>query len=137
MKHKLRFLTVFLCFSMFIAKAQDRTVSGTVSSSEDESAVPGVNVVVKGTAIGTISDIDGKYSIMVPSDESILVFSYIGLGTQEIVVGVRSLIDVKMIVDMTELTEIVITAVGIEREKLIKIILKNQELAVATTTDKT
>lgn len=118
MKHKLHYLTVLLCFAMLTTKAQDRTVSGTVISSEDDSSIPGVNVVVKGTAIGTITDMDGKYSISVPSDESILVFSYIGLATQEIVVGSRSVLDLTMLSDLTELTEIVITAVGIERDKL-------------------
>ncbi|MCK5471231.1 MAG: SusC/RagA family TonB-linked outer membrane protein, partial [Cyclobacteriaceae bacterium] len=118
MKHKLHYLTVLLCFTMFTVKAQDRTVTGTVTSSEDKTAVPGVNVVVKGTAIGTITDLDGKYSIDVPSDESILVFSYIGLATQEVQVGALSIMDIAMITDLTELTQIVVTAVGIERDKL-------------------
>ncbi len=118
MKHKLHYLTVLLCLVFLSAHAQDRTVTGTVTSSEDNSVIPGVNVVVKGTAIGTITDMDGKYTISAPSDESILVFSYIGLATEEMTVGTRSVIDVSMMADLTELTEIVVTAVGIEREKL-------------------
>ena len=117
MKHKLHLLMVLLCFTFIAANAQQRTVTGTVNSSEDDSEVPGVNVVVKGTTIGTITDLDGKYSIDVPSDESILVFSYIGLTTQEVLVGSRSLVDVQMVPDLLELSEIVITAMGLEKEK--------------------
>lgn len=117
MKHKLRYLTVLLCFSMFIAKAQERTVTGTVTSSEDLETVPGVNVVVKGTTIGTITDMDGKYTIDIPSDESTLVFSYIGLTTEERTVGARSVLDVEMVPDLQELSEIVVTAMGLEKEK--------------------
>jgi len=117
MKHKLHYLTVLLCLAMFSARAQDRNVTGTVLSSEDNAAVPGVNVVVKGTSIGTITDMDGQYSIDVPSNESILVFSYIGLTTEEIVVGSRSVIDLTMLPDLQELTEIVVTAMGLEKEK--------------------
>ncbi len=118
MKHKLRNLTVLLCFTLFNVMAQERTVTGKVTADEDQSAIPGVNVVVKGTAIGTITDMDGNFSINVPSSESILVFSYIGLGTQEITVGNQSIFNIVMAADLTELTEIVVTAVGIEREKL-------------------
>ena len=102
MKHKLHYLTVVLCFTLFIAKAQDRTVTGTVSSSEDKEGVPGVNVVVKGTAIGTITDIDGKYSIAVTSNESTIVFSYIGLTTEEVIVGARSVLNVEMVSDLMQ-----------------------------------
>jgi TonB-linked SusC/RagA family outer membrane protein len=117
MKHTLHVLAMLLCFTLVSAKAQDRRVTGTVISSEDNSEVPGVNVVVKGTSIGTITDMDGKYAIDVPSNESILVFSYIGLTTEEIVVGSSSVIDVTMMPDLQELSEIVITAMGLEKEK--------------------
>ena len=117
MKHKLHYLTVLLCLVLVTAQAQERVVTGTVSSGEDASSIPGVNVVVKGTAIGTITDVDGKFTINVPSEESLLVFSYIGLATQEVVVGNRSIIDVVMTPNLTELTEIVITAMGLEKEK--------------------
>jgi len=117
MKHRIHYLTVFLCFSMFAVKAQERTVTGTVTSSEDMETVPGVNVVVKGTTIGTITDMDGKYSIDIPSDESTLVFSYIGLATEERTVGARSVLDVEMVPDLQELSEIVVTAMGLEKEK--------------------
>lgn len=117
MKHKLRLMAVLLCLSIAMAQAQDRTITGTVVSSEDNAAIPGVNVVVKNSSIGTITDLDGKYSITVSSAESIIVFSYIGRATQETQVGSRSVIDVTMIPDLQELEEIVVTAMGLEKEK--------------------
>lgn len=115
MKHKLHFLTVVLCFTTFMVNAQERPVSGKVTASDDGSPIPGVNVVVKSTAIGTITGIDGDFALNVPGNESILVFSYIGMATKEIAVGSQSIIEISMEPDVTELTEIVVTAVGIER----------------------
>jgi TonB-linked SusC/RagA family outer membrane protein len=95
--------------------AQDRTVSGRVTSTEDGSPLPGVNVVVKGTTIGTATDADGKYSLAIPSSSlgGSLVFSFIGLKTQEIPIGDRSTIDISLSLDATQLSEIVVTGVGL------------------------
>ena len=117
MKHKLHLLTVVMCFTMFVVKAQERTVTGTVTAESDGSAIPGVNVVVEGTAIGTITDVDGKYAISAPGEESVLVFSYIGMATEERLVGSQTIIDLRMVPDVTELTEIVVTALGVTRDK--------------------
>tara|TARA_R110001606_G_scaffold221776_2_gene369603 strand:+ start:27911 stop:31216 length:3306 start_codon:yes stop_codon:yes gene_type:complete len=105
--------------SVFVSEvwAQDRVVSGTITSSDDGSSLPGVNVVLKGTTVGTITDIDGNYKISVPAAGGTLVFSFIGLTTQESEIGARSVIDVAMASDVKQLTEVVVTAVGIEREK--------------------
>ncbi len=96
--------------------AQERTVTGKVTSKEDSQPLPGVNVVLKGTSVGTVTDIDGNYSILIPPN-STLVFSFIGLATQEITVGNRSVVDIQMLQDVTQLNEIVVTAAGIEREQ--------------------
>ncbi len=88
--------------------AQDRTVSGVVTSLEDNAALPGVKVVIKGATDGTTTDADGRYSLSVPSSESVLVFSFIGLRSQEVAVGNRSTVDVQMAQDMTQLSEVVI-----------------------------
>ena len=88
--------------------AQDRTVSGVVTSVEDGTPLPGVNVVIKGTTEGTSTDSDGRFSLNVPSSESVLVFSFIGLTTQEVSVGSRSIVDVQMQPDMTQLSEVVV-----------------------------
>jgi TonB-linked SusC/RagA family outer membrane protein len=98
----------------FTAMAQ-RTVTGTVAGEEDGTPVPGVNVVVKGSSTGTVTDIDGKYQIGVPEDGGTLVFSFIGLVTEEVVVGDQAIINMVMTADIKQLTEIVVTAIGEKR----------------------
>jgi hypothetical protein len=102
------FLTVFA----FSALAQ-RTVSGKVTDDNGES-LPGVNVVIKGTTTGATTDLDGNYRLTV-EDGATLVFSYVGFETQEIEVGARSIIDLTL-GGVTELQEVVVTALGIEKE---------------------
>lgn len=99
------------------ATAQDRVVSGKVTSVEDGSNLPGVNVVLKGTTNGSVTDSEGKYSVSVSGTDPILVFSFIGLATQEVVVGQRSVVDVQLQMDVKQLTEVVVTSLGMEREK--------------------
>lgn len=98
------------------ALAQDRTVTGKVASADDNSPLPGVSVIVKGSANGTATGADGAYSLKVP-DNATLVFSFIGLISQEIAVGSRTALDVQMKSDVKQLSELVVTAVGISREK--------------------
>jgi len=97
--------------------AQGRAVSGIVTSVEDGQALPGVNVVVKGTANGTVTDAEGRYSIVVPESATVLVFSFIGRESFEVEIGDRSTIDVQMTQDVKQLSEVVVTAVGIERSE--------------------
>lgn len=96
--------------------AQDRTITGRVTSAEDGGPLPGVNVLLKGTASGTATDADGKYSLVVPSSGGTLVFTFIGLESKEVEIGAQSVIDVQMSPDVKQLTEVVVTGVGI-REK--------------------
>lgn len=110
---------VLLCFSFIYASsvfAQDRMVSGKVTAAEDGSSLPGVNVVLKGTTNGVVTDFDGNYQISVPGSGT-LVFSFIGFSTQEIDVGQQAVIDVQMGMDIQQLTEVVVTAQGIERDR--------------------
>jgi TonB-linked SusC/RagA family outer membrane protein len=95
--------------------AQERTVSGTVTSVEDGSTLPGVNVLLQGTNSGVVTDIDGKYTIAVPQEGGILVFTFIGLATQEVEIGSRSTVDVQMASDVQQLSEVIVTGYGIER----------------------
>lgn len=97
------------------AFSQEATVTGTVRSAE-EGALPGVNVLIKGTARGTTTDANGRYSIQVSDDET-LVFSFIGYVQQEVPVNGRSVIDIVLESDTRQLEEVVVTAFGIEREK--------------------
>ncbi|TRX58310.1 SusC/RagA family TonB-linked outer membrane protein [Fulvivirga sp. M361] len=96
---------------------QDKVVTGTVTSQEDGIPLPGVNVLVKGTALGTITDIDGSYSISVPNTANVLIFSYIGYSREEVNIEGKSVINIAMITDVQQLSEIVVTALGFEEEK--------------------
>jgi TonB-linked SusC/RagA family outer membrane protein len=115
-----KFLLV-ICFGLTViwsdALAQERKVTGKVTATEDGAPLPGVNVVLKGSTNGTVTDVDGNYSLTVPSDGAVLLFSFIGLTSQEITVGQRGIIDVQMAQDVQQLGEVVVTAAGIEREK--------------------
>lgn len=91
---------------------QERTVSGRVISADDQQGFPGVNIVVKGTSIGTVTDADGKYTIRVASDESTLIFSAIGYATVERIVGSQSVIDQTLEIDVTTLSEVVVVGYG-------------------------
>jgi TonB-linked SusC/RagA family outer membrane protein len=109
-------LLSFLCVVAAHAWAQERSVSGKVLSAEDNVPIPGVNIVLKGTTSGTVTDSNGAYTISVPADGGTLVFSFIGLQTQEIIVGERSQIDVSLVLDATQLSEVIVTAAGIQRD---------------------
>jgi TonB-linked SusC/RagA family outer membrane protein len=110
-------LTAVFLLASGSAWAQERTVSGKVTSQEDGSGLPGVNVVVKGTTNGTVTDSNGSYSLPVPGGATTLVFSFIGLKSEEIEVGDRTSIDLQMTQDIQQLTEVVVTALNIPREK--------------------
>lgn len=94
------------------AFAQSRTVTGKLVSDEDPDGLIGVSVLVKGTTIGVVSDLDGTYSIEVPQGATTLVFSYIGFRSHEEVIGNRSVVDVTMETDVQNLDEVIITAYG-------------------------
>jgi TonB-linked SusC/RagA family outer membrane protein len=112
---------LLVCFSfVFVASsvlAQERVVSGRVTATEDGSALPGVNVVLKGTTNGTVTDADGNFKLNVPSGGGALIFSFIGLQTSEVVIGDRTVVDVSLALDVTQLTEVVIVGQGASKEK--------------------
>ncbi|MEM7552411.1 MAG: TonB-dependent receptor [Bacteroidota bacterium] len=118
MRKFLLFNFVLSLLLVFSASAQERAVSGRITSAEDGSGLPGVNVVLKGTTTGTVTDIDGNYKLNVPSEGGTLVFSFIGLASQEVEIGARSVLDVQMASDVTELSEVVVQAYGAQSEKL-------------------
>lgn len=114
-----KFLLVFLAVVSVLlqVQAQTRTVSGRVSSLDDGSPLPGVNVVLRGTTNGTVTDADGIYQISVPDGAAVLLFSFIGLESQQVTVGDRSVIDVSLSLDVQQLSEIVVTGSGVAVEK--------------------
>ena len=113
MRKLLLFLAVTCTISSFCL-AQEKEVSGTVTSSEDGVGLPGVSIVIVGTTQGTVTDNDGKYKLSVPSGAT-LKFSFIGYRSQELAVGSQTVIDVSMAPESTQLTEVVVTALGVER----------------------
>lgn len=106
-----------LLFSLLAIVGQARVVTGTVTSAADDEPLIGVSVLVKGVSGGQMTDIDGKYSINVPNDNSTIVFSYVGMKTVEQKVGSRSVIDVALDNDSELLDEVVVTAMGQTQEK--------------------
>ena len=106
----------FLLFTG-VAYAQERAVSGTVTAVDDGTALPGVNVLVQGTTIGTITDVEGNYRITVPGDDATLTFSFVGYEGQSTVVGNRDEINVQLESDVAQLEDVVVTALGITKEK--------------------
>lgn len=91
-------------------------VSGQVVSAEDQLGLPGATVLIKGTVDGTVTDIDGNYQLTVPSKETVLVFSFTGMTTQEIAVGEQSVINIEMESDIVGLSEVVVTGYGVQQK---------------------
>lgn len=110
-------LFVFLFFvGLQIVTAQTKQVTGTVTSADDGLGMPGVSVVIKGTTIGSSTNIDGQFTVTAkPAD--VLVFSFVGMVTQEIPVGNKTIINVVMQSESIGVDEVVVTAMGISREK--------------------
>jgi TonB-linked SusC/RagA family outer membrane protein len=115
---KLILLIVLIVFaSVSTLFAQTRVITGTVTSAtQGEGAIPGVTVQVKGTTIGALTDLSGKYTISVPQTAATLIFSYVGMKTQEIQIGGRVVVDVVMEEELRGLNEVVVTALGIKRD---------------------
>lgn len=96
---------------------QGKVVTGKITSSIDNSGLPGTTVMIKGTTIGVVTDLDGKYSITVPNAQSVLIISFIGMEPQEIAVNGRSKIDVILAPSTIGVEEVVVTALGIKRSE--------------------
>src|SRR5690349_810508 len=110
-------LTAVMLF-MFtsVILAQERTVSGTVTD-ENGGTMPGVNVLVKGTSTGTASDSDGNFKISIPDDGAVLVFTFVGYATSELLVGSKSVVNVQLTPDVRLLTELVVTGYSTQRKQ--------------------
>lgn len=97
--------------------AQSKTITGRVTSSEEPEGVPGASVVVKGTTQGTVTNLDGTYSISVPADATSLVFSFVGYLTKEVAIGSSSTINVQLDPDVKLLSEVVVTGYGTQERR--------------------
>lgn len=112
----IRLIILIACFNFYpdLSYSQPLTVSGKVSTNGNP--LPGVTIILKGTAQGTTTDTDGQYSIAVNSPTAILVFSFIGYRSQELSLNNQTTLDVVMEEDVTNLTEVVVTALGVQKE---------------------
>ena len=117
----MRKITILLVLLLFVgmqhAFAQSRNISGKVISAEDGQGIPGVSISVKGTTIGTVTDINGEFRMEVDEIHRTLVFQYLGMKTQEIDIGSTTNFNITMSPDALLMEEVVVTALGISREK--------------------
>lgn len=120
MKKVMLLIAVVLFMGGQLLYAQTKNLSGVVSSSEDGSTVPGASIMVKGTTLGTITDIDGRFTLKVPEDAKVLVVSFVGLKTVEVAVGNQTSFNVTLQPDVFGIDEIIVSGVSSEtpRKKL-------------------
>jgi TonB-linked SusC/RagA family outer membrane protein len=118
MKKVFLLFVLFMSISGFTLLAQTKVITGSVTSSiEGEGAIPGVTVAVKGTTVGSITDVNGKFSIVLPVNASTLVFSYIGMKTKEIVIGTQTTLNVVLESDVLNLDEVIVVAYGTQKRE--------------------
>lgn len=113
-------LSLFVAFVLFLGfqAAAQMTITGTVTSAEDGMSIPGASVTVKGNqSIGTATDMDGKYRISVPADAEILVFSFVGMQKQEVLINGRTVIDVQLETQAMEMDEVIVVAYGTSKKE--------------------
>ncbi|MEN0004554.1 MAG: SusC/RagA family TonB-linked outer membrane protein [Bacteroidota bacterium] len=109
-------LVLLLVFAGMATLMAQRTLTGTVVDDIGEPLI-GASVLVKGTSTGTVTEVDGTYSLQVPEDAKVLTFSYTGYTTQEVEIGTTNVIDMTLTFDVLNIDEVVVTAIGIERNK--------------------
>jgi TonB-linked SusC/RagA family outer membrane protein len=98
------------------ADLQQRTVSGTVTEASTGVPMPGVNVIIKGTVLGALTGLDGKYSLTVPDPNAVLIFSFIGYNTMEQPVSGRTTVNVALVSSLKELQEVIVTGYGTQKK---------------------
>src|SRR5882762_3886154 len=114
-----KIVLIIIAWSSVIGASAQQIVSGKVKSTEDGQELPGVSVLVNGTAVGATTDTNGNYRLDVPATATTLVFSFIGMVTQEIEIASRTTIDVFLANDVKQLTEVVVVGYGTqERESV-------------------
>jgi hypothetical protein len=112
MKQKLLSILLLCTLLVGTAYAQSRTISGTVTSAEDGSTLPGVSVTVQGSSVGTQTNADGVYTLSVSADARALVFSYIGFTSQTVNIGNNTTVNVSLETDAQTLADVVVVGYG-------------------------
>lgn len=95
------------------------TISGKVTSNEDGYSLPGVTVLIKGTTVGAVTDVNGNYVLKLVGDNPILIFTYVGFLTQEIEIGNQDIVNVELVVNVETLAEVVVTGYGVQKKKVV------------------
>lgn len=108
---------LFFLMSIGIANAQTKVVTGTVTSSEDGLPIPGVTVLVPGTTVGTTTDLDGKYTLSIRDTYTKLRYQFVGMITKDVMIGSNTQVNVVLDPDIVLMDEVVVTAIGISKEK--------------------
>jgi len=116
MKQIISLFVLVMVASLGLASGQNRMITGTVTSAEDGSPIPGVNVILKGTTTGTVTDATGKYSISTPA-KGMLVFSFVGYATQEVAIDINNVVNAVLAADVTQLNETVVVGYGVQKRK--------------------
>jgi TonB-linked SusC/RagA family outer membrane protein len=117
MKKLTLFLICVLFVGMQIVNAQVKSISGTVTSKEDGTSIPGVSVQVKGTTLGTVTDMDGKFVLSAPSEAKTLVFSFIGMKNLEVEMENQTTFAVSMETDVFSVDEVVVVGYGVQQKR--------------------
>ena len=117
MKKIMLFLAVVLFMGGQLLYAQTKTLTGVVTSSEDGATVPGASIMVKGTTLGTITDIDGNFTLKVPDDAKTLVVSFVGMKTIEVPIGNQTTFNVTLQPDVFGIDEVIVSGVSSETPK--------------------
>src|SRR5690606_9007238 len=108
----IRSMILLLCWGGAFSLMAQGTVTGKVTAVGTGEALPGVSVLVKGTTVGTVTDVEGRYSLTLSEDAPVLVFSYVGYVSEEIPVAGQSVINVALVEDIKALEEIVVVGYG-------------------------
>lgn len=112
LKKAILLITIICSLQLSSFSQELAPITGQVTSNEDGAALPGVNIVIKGTSTGTVTDVEGNYTIEVPDENGILIFSFIGYISEEVPVGGRSVIDVVLAEDVQSLEAVVVVGYG-------------------------
>ncbi|MFC5625443.1 SusC/RagA family TonB-linked outer membrane protein [Algoriphagus winogradskyi] len=107
----------FAILTLVSVLAQSKSITGRVTSAEEPEGIPGASVIVKGTTVGAITDLDGSYSIQAPADATTLVFSFVGYLSKEMPIGSNSVINVVLDVDVKTLNEVVVVGYGTQERR--------------------
>ena len=117
MKKILTLISLLMLIFQVNILAQNQQITGNVTMADDGSSFPGVTVRVKGLSIGTVTDMEGNYSISVPPGATHLVFSFVGMKTMEVEIGTQTLINASLETDVLGLDEVVVVAYGVQRRE--------------------